>query len=121
MITITLPWPPKALSPNTPGGWRAKAAHRKKAFTDGYWAVKASVSPDDARLEKGVKFSVMMMFYPPDARGRDIDNCHASCKNLLDGMCNALGINDKQLCPVTLDMGLPDKKNPRVEVTLSWS
>lgn len=45
------------------------------------------------------------MFCPPNKLYRDLDNTLASAKSGIDGVCAALGINDKNLRPITLDWG----------------
>jgi len=39
----------------------------------------------------------------PDKRQRDIDNCLAASKSLLDGMADALQVNDKFFRPIEID------------------
>jgi hypothetical protein len=38
---------------------------------------------------------VDLTFIEPDRRPRDIDNLLASCKGLLDGIADALGVDDR--------------------------
>jgi crossover junction endodeoxyribonuclease RusA len=38
-------------------------------------------------------------FHPPDARRRDRDNMIASCKALMDGLSDALGVDDAYFIP----------------------
>ena len=52
------------------------------------------------------RIGMTITFYFPDDRRRDIDNCLASLKGALDGIADALGINDERLLPVLLDRGL---------------
>ena len=44
----------------------------------------------------------MITFVQPDRRGRDRDNLLAACKPMLDGVADALGVNDSQFEPVTI-------------------
>lgn len=39
---------------------------------------------------------VNLIFHPPDKHSRDLDNCLAAFKSGLDGIADALGINDKR-------------------------
>lgn len=59
-----------------------------------------------------------MVFHASSNRSFDLDNALASSKAILDGIAAGLGINDKQFRPITINYGLPDKMNPRVEVTM---
>jgi crossover junction endodeoxyribonuclease RusA len=38
----------------------------------------------------------------PDKRHRDADNCLAAAKAGLDGMADALGVNDRHFQPITI-------------------
>jgi crossover junction endodeoxyribonuclease RusA len=106
MITIELSWPPRELSPNSRRHWRAKAAYQQAAHREAYvvmdqWlrAHHAPAQPPQSALP------VALVFCPPDARGRDLDNLGAACKWALDGIADALDVNDKLFRPVTLDWG----------------
>lgn len=62
---------------------------------------------------------VSMMFHPAQNRQRDIDNCQAMMKAALDGVAQALGVNDSMFRPVS-SIGV--KRNPAcVVVTLTPS
>ena len=92
MIELTLPWPPKALSPNARTHWRAKAPVTK-AYKQACWALckeSGMVAPDSPRI------ALWLDFYPPDRRNRDDDNMIASFKAGRDGLAIALGIDDKR-------------------------
>ncbi len=109
---IDLPWPPAALSPHARNHWRilakAKADYRQRC------AVYASLD----RLKLGAELiPVSIVFHPPDRRSYDLDNLHARIKAGLDGKCDALGCNDKQFRPVTVDIG-ERVKDGIVRVTL---
>jgi crossover junction endodeoxyribonuclease RusA len=72
--------------------------------------VKASSEGFPARF-------VDITFHPPDKRKRDLDNCLASFKAGLDGIADALGVNDCQF-KLSLEMGSPIKGG-EVEIYLS--
>lgn len=88
--TVTLPWPPKALSPNARVHWSVKAkaakAYRHACFV---LAKEAKLKASPGRV------SLSLKFYPPDRRARDDDNIIAAFKSGRDGLADALGINDK--------------------------
>ena len=50
--------------------------------------------------EQNLKLTVT--FVMPDKRLRDTDNCLAAAKAGLDGMADALGVNDRQFQPVII-------------------
>lgn len=94
-MTIHLPWPPRTLSPNTPGHWAKKASAKKayrsacmRAVEQGAWV--GGFLPPDALLR------VSLRFCPPDVRRRDLDNLLASMKSGLDGIADAIGIDDSR-------------------------
>ena len=92
MISLFLPFPPKELSPNARLHW-AKVAKEKKAYRYEcfVYAKQQSVPWINARKP----LSVSLIFYPPDRRNRDWDNMLASIKSGLDGLSDAIGVDDK--------------------------
>lgn len=93
MNTVTLPWPPKQLSPNARTHWRAKAPITKAYRAECAWLCKAAklTAPEtDGRIHLWIDF------YAPDRRHRDDDNLVASFKSGRDGIADALGIDDKR-------------------------
>lgn len=101
---ITLPWPDKALHPNARVHWAAKAKAAKAARTAAGWAAKVA----RVRVEGEGRVTLNILFKPPSRRRHDIDNCLAACKSALDGIADALGINDCRFRFV-LEIGEPVK------------
>ena len=92
---ITLPWPPKELSPNARVHWavRHKAAKSYKSAC-GWQAAQAKVSiPDEGDIE------LLITFYPPDSRKRDDDNVIGSLKSGRDAIANIWGVDDNRFKP----------------------
>ena len=92
-LIITLAWPDSLLSPNRVANWRKKATARKVARARAAIATRSGVGslgamPPDASLE------VSLTFCPPDKRKRDMDNVLSSLKSAIDGMADALSVND---------------------------
>lgn len=90
---VTLPWPPRVLSPNVRTHWTAKSKAAKA-----YRAACAMLCKE-AKLEAPKtegKIHFWVTFYPPDKRHRDDDNAFASFKSGRDGVADALGIDDKR-------------------------
>lgn len=92
-------WPHKDLNPNSRKHYQAKAKLRAKQKSDAFFITKSYGEswPEQTGID--------IVFHPPNKRHRDLDNLLASCKGMIDGMCEALGINDKDLHPITLDWG----------------
>lgn len=105
MLKISLPWP-------APGLWQNET-HRA------HWSLTARETRDaraEARVETlrqqpGVKLSPLtgyalgLLFSPPDAKARDLPNAVGAMKAALDGVADALGIDDKWFAPLVSDWG----------------
>lgn len=91
-MTIILPWPPSALSPNHRGHW-AQLAKAKKAYrTECAWQAKAQ----GARRLTADRLAVSFTFYPPSRRRMDLDNAIARLKAGIDGLADVLGVDDSR-------------------------
>lgn len=93
---VFLPWPHKDLSPNATLHW-AKKSKKKKEYRTTCWALTL-----EAKLEAPQgddRFGVEITFYPPDRRHRDADNMVAAIKSGLDGVADALKVNDRRFLP----------------------
>lgn len=88
--TINLPWPDRALSSNGQHGhWRTRA---KATRTARNMAIGAA-------LEAGVKrvpgpHRLVFRFHPPTKHRRDIQNMPGMLKASIDGIADALGVDD---------------------------
>lgn len=91
-MIIALPWPSRTLSPNARKHWRSRSAAVKCARRAGFYATKAARI---AIAAGDVPVTLAMTFHPPDNRARDLDNAFASCKALIDGIADALGVDDR--------------------------
>jgi crossover junction endodeoxyribonuclease RusA len=96
MNIVKLPWPPKELSPNSTLHW-SKKAKKKKEYRTACWALTLEAKLSAPGGEG--KIPVEITFYPPDKRHRDADNMVASIKAGLDGLADALKVNDKRFLP----------------------
>lgn len=112
-MIITLPFPPSILRPNDKSCWQAKnpvkVAYREKC--------KSIASENIPNFKEG-NIEIKLTFYPPNNRW-DYDAMLSAFKSGQDGVCLAWGINDKRLRPVLIDPRDADKKNPRVEITIT--
>ena len=90
--SIDLPFPPKELSPNARLHWAAKARAKKAYREDCFYTAKLQkVGPMRNELLK-----VHIVFFPPDKRKRDWDNMLAAAKSGLDGLADAIKVDDSQ-------------------------
>lgn len=102
MNTVVLPWPPKELSPNA--RLHHMALHRvKKAYRTACWLQARKAGMSAATLLGAEEAEVHLVFYPPDKRNRDADNMLASMKAGLDGLADALKVDDS-IFRVTFDV-----------------
>ena len=105
MIEIVLGWPPSDLSPNKRLHWAKLAAAKKQYRKD-----CLSVSKEQLKKYRGVyknipeKLVLEMLFIPPDKRSYDRDNLVARMKSGIDGLSDALRINDKRFNTVISTM-----------------
>jgi len=88
--TVSLPWPSPALSPNARGHWGVKARAVKRYRHDAS-ALARVAGCRDLGCDR---LAVAVTFHPPDRRRRDTDNMLASIKSGLDGIADALGVDD---------------------------
>jgi len=101
-VIVELPFPDRRLNPNSSKGkhWAATVALRKAARADAALLTKAAgaggiFTPDQ-------ELGLVITFIQPDRRARDRDNLLAACKPMLDGVADALGVNDSQFEPMTI-------------------
>ena len=90
-MRIILPWPPKALNPNSRQHWSTLAKAKKEYRHACGWSAK-----DQGAAEiVAKKLTVSLEFFPPDRRARDTDNMLAAMKSGLDGLADVLGVDDR--------------------------
>jgi len=97
---IVLPYPHKSLWPNGRAHWAEKAREAKKLRTAAGWAAKA------AKIRIGDSPIPVHIVVHPKATGPapDRDNCVAAAKSALDGIAEALGINDRHFAAPTVSI-----------------
>lgn len=103
MSALILPWPSRDLHPNARVHW-ARRAKATKAARQLAWAeaLKAKwVAPDSARIY------LQIYFYPPDKRQRDLDGLLSSIKATIDGIADAIGVDDRLFVPLLHAMEQP--------------
>lgn len=101
-MLISLPWPDSRLSPNARLYWAAKVAPKKIAREGAAWATKGAEGFHAAKAALTASeghIPLTVRFYPPDRRHRDTDNMVASLKAAIDGIADALEVNDRRFRP----------------------
>lgn len=93
-ITLTLPFPPKQLSPNARVHWAVKA-RAAKTYRHSCWAMALEGGVGKMKIKPDFELT----FHPPDRRARDKDNMIAAFKAGQDGLADALQCDDKAFDP----------------------
>lgn len=119
---LVLPWPDRALHPNARVHWAkkssvtkaARGAAKLKAIEAG-WQNLAKRLPSEGRLY------VHIDGYPRIRRNRDRDGLQASLKAALDGIAEAMDVNDTRFFPITdvRDELRPPFGEVRIRITTS--
>lgn len=98
---FVLPWPPTGLSPNTRQHWSKHHRSKKRYHRACMFAVLEQESGTRRTAQRRVpppdgELVVRLHFRPPDRRSYDRDNLIARMKAGIDGVCEALAIDDKR-------------------------
>jgi crossover junction endodeoxyribonuclease RusA len=101
-VIVELPFPDRRLNPNSSKGkhWGVTVALRKTARANAALLTKAAGAGGLFSLKQ--ELALVITFIQPDRRARDRDNLLAACKPMLDGVADALGVNDSQFEPMTI-------------------
>lgn len=97
MNELVLPWPSRDLHPNSRVHWskRAKAAKQAR-FDAAYYATGHGLGR--IKWPEG-PLHVWIDGYPTDRRRRDADGLLSSMKPWLDGIADAMGVDDRRFVP----------------------
>ena len=103
-MIITLDWPDASLSPNRKNGKHWTATSKAK---DHYklCAHSMTIQACYTYAPPTVPFRLVITFVPPDNRRRDLDNLLASIKPGIDGIAQALEIDDYVFEQITIKRG----------------
>jgi len=99
-MQVQLPWMPKELSPNSRVHYMKAAKIKSQYKLACFGFSKAALQP----FQGNVLLSIT--FHPPDKRKRDLDNMLAALKAGLDGLSEAIGVNDYNFA-ITIRRGEP--------------
>lgn len=93
---LGLPWPDRRLSPNAAKGSarRLKATIVADARKHGWARAMTDPANDPGTFPLKEPLGVCLSFFPPDRRRRDTDNLVAMMKPYLDGVAEAVGVDD---------------------------
>lgn len=82
----------------------ALAARAKRIYRLACWAEVMGQKPD--KVPEGPLY-LELTFHPPDGRSYDRDNLVARMKAGIDGMADALKINDRQFTTLAVRLAIP--------------
>lgn len=105
-MRIELPWPDSSLAPNRKNGrhWGAVHSAKVKRLADARYLTLYAMRSTGYVPPAGA-LALSLTFCPPDRRRRDLDNLLASLKADLDGVAQAMGVDDQLLEPIMLRRG----------------
>lgn len=101
MIWIDIGWPKQVLWPNGSESRRGyKTAAKKAAKHDAHWLTKAAIQRNGVPVDELFPtrpISVTIAVHASRAQSKpDRDNCVAVCKAYLDGMADAVRVDDRE-------------------------
>lgn len=117
---IVLPWPARDLHPNARVHWARRGKAAKAARRMG-WA--AAIEAGLPRVQwPQHRLHVWIDAFPPDRRRRDADGLLSALKSALDGIADAMGVDDRRFVP---HPWVKDEVRPggqvRIRITLDMS
>lgn len=89
---VTLPWPPKELSPNARVHW-ASLAKAKKLYRG---ACAWQATAQGIKKANAGALHLTLTFHAPSRRAYDLDNAIARMKSGLDGLADVLRVDDSK-------------------------
>jgi crossover junction endodeoxyribonuclease RusA len=113
-LTICLPLPARALSPNA--RCHPMILHRHKKAAKQRAMIEIRRAAGMFRLPPFTRYT--LTFHHATQRNRDDDNAAASCKAYRDGIAEGLCVDDSTLRQTGETRILIDRENPRLEITL---
>jgi crossover junction endodeoxyribonuclease RusA len=98
-ISVSLPWPESALSPNSRDRWAKIAAAKSARYIAKLETFKLfTIGANDKPVYNFfVRLKISFIFHPPTHRHYDLDGLVTRCKNYQDGIFDALNNNDNQI------------------------
>jgi crossover junction endodeoxyribonuclease RusA len=116
-MKIELDFPPAELFPNRAKGthWTKLYQARKTYRESSTWLAKHQIN---GWQHDGGDIRLKLTFIMPDKRMRDADNCLAAAKTGLDGLSDALSVNDKFFQPIEIHRQTGDKSTKKLIVEI---
>lgn len=104
-LVIRLPYPAKELMPNRAKGvyWGALKSIREQQRLAGKICTQAALEITGPQEWKELIPLSLLYLMPPKRSKADLDGLLSASKHILDGMAEALGVDDKRFCPILVD------------------
>lgn len=104
-MIIKLPFPAAELFPNRKNGkhWTSTVYFKEAQKTESYALTLEAINKSGHKEWPEGSIPLSLIYLTPDKRKRDIDNMLAASKALLDGMAQALGVDDSRFKPILVD------------------
>jgi crossover junction endodeoxyribonuclease RusA len=98
---VELDFPPAELFPNRAKGVHWGRLHKLRADyrVNSAWLAKHQLK---GWKHAGKELMLTLTFEMPDKRKRDADNCLAAAKGALDGLADAMNVNDQLFQPILI-------------------
>lgn len=107
VYTFTLPFPDKLLWPN--GRTRSFMAKHRVIKSHRGWAKIAAKAAGVTKADPGSRVAIAVTVHPKTRNAIDRDNCVAALKSYLDGIADALGVDDQTFDTPSISFGEPVK------------
>ena len=103
-LIVRLPWPDSRLSPNKKNGrvWAGTARIKTEQREAAALCTQAALQLSGPKTWEG-NIPLSLVYMPKDKRHRDLDNLLAASKAIIDGMAQALGVDDSRFKPILVD------------------
>lgn len=107
-FAVELSFPASELMQNRREGRHWHYAHEAKVAQrqEAYLLARQSITQSGFEARPDARYRVEMVFCPPDGRRRDVSNLHAAMKAALDGIAEAMEIDDSAFTEHEQRMGM---------------
>lgn len=108
-FTVELPWPAPACFENKARGlhWAQKGEAVAVERQTAYLLTRQAMNLADYDADVECVYSVACVFFPPDRIRRDLQNCIHAMKAGIDGVAEAMGVDDYKFIEWSARWGHP--------------
>jgi Holliday junction resolvase RusA-like endonuclease len=118
IVVVVVEFPTRELGQNHRGSWRTTFAAKRDARFQAKIEAQNVLSRSTFRFSTSSTFRVQCAIYAPNRR-TDVMNNFCALKNAIDGIADALCVNDSRFVDFRFSRAGIDSNNPRVEITVS--